>query len=237
MVRMRIDVWTDIICPFCTIAKAELDKALESFPHADAVVVVPRSFELHPGAPVELTTEYLEKKYGWSPELLARQCDHIDARARELGLTYNWRPSINAPTLDAHRLVKLAATSGLARSAEDAFMHAYFTAAQDVSDHEVLREVAASVGLDARRVEEVLASNEFADAVAADTAEARRLGVTGTPFFLIDGRYTLSGAQPAEVLGEALTTVWAEIHPVTPLAGLGIGAAAPACGPGGCTPD
>lgn len=234
---MRIDVWTDIICPFCTIAKAELDRALESFPHADAVTVVPRSYELHPGAPVEPTTEYLEKKYGWSPAVLARQCDHIDARARTLGLTYNWRPSINAPTLDAHRLVKLAATHGLARPAEDAFMHAYFTAAQDVSDHEVLREAAASVGLDARRVEEVLASDEFADAVAADTAEARRLGVTGTPFFLIDGRYTLSGAQPAEVLGEALTKVWAETHPLLPLADLGIGAAAPACGLEGCAQD
>ena len=201
---MRIDVWTDIICPFCTIAKAELDKALASFPHADEVTVVPRSYELHPGAPVEPTTEYLEKKYGWSPEQLARQCDHIDASARRLGLTYNWRPSINAPTLDAHRLVKLATTQGLGRPAEDAFMHAYFTDAKDVSDHDVLREVAASVGLDPTRVDEVLASDEFADAVAADSAEARRHGVTGTPFFLIDGKYALSGAQPAEAFGEAL---------------------------------
>ncbi len=231
---MRIDVWTDIICPFCTIAKAELDKALASFPHADEVTVVPRSCELHPGAPVEPTTEYLEKKYGWSPEQLARQCDHIDASARRLGLTYNWRPSINAPTLDAHRLVKLATTQGLGRPAEDAFMHAYFTDAKDVSDHDVLREVAASVGLDPTRVDEVLASDEFADAVAADSAEARRHGVTGTPFFLIDGKYALSGAQPAEAFGEALNRVWAETHPVTPLIDLGLGEAGPACAPDGC---
>lgn len=232
---MRIDVWTDIICPFCTIAKAELDQALASFPHADPVTVVPRSYELHPGAPVEPTTQYLEKKYGWSQALVARQCDHIDARARTLGMTYNWRPSINAPTLDAHRLVKLAAAEGLARQAEDAFMHAYFTDAQDVSDHDVLRDVAASVGLDAARVDEVLASDKFADAVAADTAEAQRHGVTGTPFFLIDGQYTISGAQPAEALREALDRVWADTHPIKPLINLGIGtAAAPSCGPDGC---
>lgn len=232
---MRIDVWTDIICPFCTIAKAELDKALASFAHADDVTLVSRSYELHPGAPVEPTTEYLAKKYGWSPELMARQCNHIDARARQLGMTYNWRPSINAPTLDAHRLVKLAETWGLARQAEDAFMLAYFTDAKDVSDHRVLREIASGVGLDPVRVDEVLHSDEFADAVAADSAEARSLGVTGTPFFLIDGKYALSGAQPAEALAAALGRVWAETHPVRPLVDLGIGTAGgPACGPDGC---
>lgn len=232
---MRIEVWTDIICPFCTIAKAELEVALASFPHADSVTVVPRSYELHPGAPVEPTTEYLEKKYGWSPQQLARQCDHIDARGRHLGLRYNWRPSINAPTLDAHRLVKLAAAQGLARPAEDAFMHAYFTDAKDVSDHAVLREIATSLGLDAARVEQVLASDEFADVVASETAEARRLGVTGTPFFLIDGKYAVSGPQSAEAFAEVLDRVWAETHPVKQLIDLNVGpGAAPSCGLDGC---
>lgn len=233
---MRIDVWTDIICPFCTIAKAELDRAVASFPHADQVSVHPRSYELHPGAPVEPTTDYLEKKYGWSSAELAAQCDAIDARARALGLHYNWRPSISAPTRDAHRLVKLASTVRLGREAEDAFMHAYFTDARDVSDHAVLREVAASVGLDAARVDAVLASDEFADAVAADTAEAQQYGVTGTPFFVIDGKYALNGAQPAEVFAQSLARVWAETHPMTPLLDLGlpVDPDAPACGPDGC---
>lgn len=232
---VRIDVWTDIICPFCTVGKAELDRALASFPHADEVTVVPRSFELHPGATVEPTTTYLERKYGWTPAQLAAQCDAIDARARAVGLRYHWRPSINAPTRDAHRLVKLAATVGLAREAEDAFALAYFTDAADVSDHGVLRERAASVGLDAVRVEQVLASDEFADAVASDTAEAKALGITGTPFFLIEGKYGVSGAQTAEAFGRALAQVWAESHPVVPLLDLGLGGASgPACGPDGC---
>lgn len=228
---MRIDVWTDIICPFCTVGKAELDRALAAFPHADEVTVVPRSFELHPGAPVEPTIDYLTRKYRWSPAQLAAQCDHIAARAQGVGLTYNWRPSISAPTLDAHRLVKLAATQGLAREAEDALMLAYFTDARDVSDHGVLREVAAEVGLDAARVDEVLSSEEFADAVAADGAEAKQYGVTGTPFFLIDGKYSLSGAQPAEAFAQALTQVWALTHPVVDL---GVAASGPSCGVDGC---
>ena len=229
---MRIDVWTDIICPFCTVGNAELDRALASFPHADQVTVVPRSFELHPGAPVEPTTDYLTRKYGWPPAQLAAQCDHIAARAESVGLTYHWRPSISAPTLDAHRLVKLAAAQGLAREAERAFMLAYFTDARDVSDHAVLREVAAAVGLDAARIDQVLASDEFADAVAADGAEARQYGVTGTPFFLIDGKYGISGAQPAEAFSRALMQVWAETHPVIDL---GSGASGPACGVDGCS--
>lgn len=228
---MRIDVWTDIICPFCTIGKAELAKALESFPHADEVTVVPRSLELHPDAPVEPLTDYLTRKYGWSPAVLARQCDHIAERAERVGLTYNWRPSLSAPTRDAHRLVKLAATEGIAAEAELAFMLAYFTDARDVSDHAVLRDVAAGLGLDAARVDEVLASDEFGDTVDADGAEARRLGVTGTPFFLIDGRFGLSGAQTAETFGQALARAWAMSHPVVDL---GLALAGPACGPEGC---
>ncbi len=230
---MRIDVWSDIICPFCTVGKAELERALAAFPHADQVTVVPRAFELHPGAAVEPTIDYLETKYGWTPAQLAAQCDAIDARARAVGLHYNWRPSISAPTLDAHRLVKLAATQGLERQAEDAFMLAYFTDAADVSDHGVLRRVAASVGLDAAAVDEVLASDAFADAVAADTAEAQAYGVHGTPFFLIDGTYGVSGAQTAAAFGQALTRVWAETHPIVPLLDLG-GPAGPSCGPDGC---
>lgn len=228
---MRIDVWTDIVCPFCTIGKAELDKALASFPHADEVTVVPRSFELHPDAPVEPLADYLTRKYGWSPSQLAAKCDHIADRAENVGLRYNWRPSLSAPTRDAHRLVKLAATEGLANEAELAFMLAYFTHAHDVSDHTVLREVAAGLGLDAGRVDAVLASDEFGDAVDADRAQAEALGVRATPFFLIDGTYGLSGAHPAETFGQALAEVWSLTHPVVDL---GLAPTGPVCGPQGC---
>nr|NLI49930.1 DsbA family oxidoreductase [Propionibacterium sp.] len=230
---MRIEIWSDIVCPFCTIGKAELDKALAAFPHADEVTIVPRSFELQPGgSAVEPVAEHLAVKYGWSPAQVAAQCDRIDARAAGLGLRYDWRAAIAAPTLDAHRLVKLAATVGLARKVETALMLAHFSEGRDVSDHGVLAEVAVGAGLDANRVAEVLASDEYADAVRADQAEAAALGVRGVPFFVVDGRFGVSGAQSAETFGEALARAWSLTHPIVDLGVQGTG---PACGPDGCS--
>lgn len=229
---MRIDFWSDIICPFCTIGKAELERALASFPHADQVTIVPRSFQLQPDAArVEPVAEHLAHKYGLSAAQVAAQSDQIAARASGLGLEFNWRVALAAPTLDAHRLVKLAATVGRAREVETALMLAYFTEGRDVSDHGVLTEVALAAGLDAARVAEVLASDEFLDAVRADQDEAAQLGVRGVPFFVIEGRFGVSGAQSAEAFAQALTRAWALTHPVVDL---GVGVSGPACGPDGC---
>ena len=210
---MRIDIWSDIICPFCTLGKAELDAALATFPHADEVTIVPRSFELQPGngtdRVAEPVVEHLTRKYGISPQQVAAQNDQIAARASALGLEFNWRTALAAPTLDSHRLVQLAATVGLAREVESALMQAYFTDGRDVSDHAVLTDVATAAGLDAARVAEVLASDEFADAVRADQAEAGRLGVRGVPFFVIDGRLGVSGAQLSDAFEQALARAWA----------------------------
>lgn len=232
---MRIDIWSDIICPFCTIGKAELDATLATFAHADDVTIVPRSFELQPGdgtpRPVEPVVEHLVRKYGITEAQVAAQNDQIAARASRLGWEFNWREALAAPTLDAHRLVKLAATVGLAREVETALMAAYFTHGRDVSDHEVLTEVAVTAGLDAGRVAEVLASGEYADAVRADQAEAAALGVRGVPFFVIDGRLGVSGAQTSETFGRALAQAWAASHPVVDLASQTAG---DSCGVDGC---
>ena len=232
---MRIDIWSDIICPFCTVGKAELDAALAAFPHADEVTIVPRSFELQPsdGTPrvVEPVMEHLTRKYGISETQVAAQNDAIAERASALGLAFDWRHALAAPTLDAHRLVKLAATVGLAREVETALMTAYFSEGRDVSDHAVLAEVGTSSGLDAARVAEVLASDEFADAVRADQREAAELGVRGVPFFVIDGRLGVSGAQASETFGRALAQAWATSHPVTDLTSQTAG---DSCGVDGC---
>lgn len=229
---MRIDIWSDIVCPFCTIGKAELDRALAAFPHADEVTIVPRSFELQPGGrAAEPVAAHLARKYGMSSAQVEAQSDQIAARAAGLGLRFDWRAALAAPTLDAHRLVKLAGTAGLAREVETALMLAYFSEGRDVSDHGVLADVAGAAGLDGDRVAEVLASDEYADAVAADQAEAARLGVRGVPFFVIDGRFGVSGAQSAETFGEALARAWSSSHPIVDLGVQGTG---PACGPDGC---
>lgn len=210
---MRIDIWSDAICPFCLIAKVELDKAIATFPHRDEVTLVRRTLAIHADVPVEPIPAYLNRKYGWSAAQIASQCDAIAARAASLGLVYNWRQATSAPTLDTHRLIAYAETVGLGAEVERAITLAHFTDGRDISDHTVLNDIARAHRLDADAVDHVLASDEFADVVAADAAEAHAMGVTGTPFTLLDGEYGVSGAQSSEAFASALAQVWAIRHP------------------------
>ena len=155
---MRIEVWTDVVCPFCYIGKRELQTALAGFEHSDEVDVVWRAFELDPDAPAEGqdTTGLLMDKYQMSSAQVAAQNEQLAARAAEVGLTYNWRQSKSANTLDAHRLVKLADTEGLAEQATERLMQAYFTDGLVVSDHDVLVRIGTGIGLAADRVRDLL---------------------------------------------------------------------------------
>jgi predicted DsbA family dithiol-disulfide isomerase len=232
---VRIEIWSDVVCPWCYIGKRRLEKALASFEHADEVEVVYRSFELDPSAPRhghELTTGVLARKYGRSEaEVRQMQQQLIDTAAEE-GLEFRLLDNLHTNTVDAHRLLHLALESGgpaLQRQLKEALLAAYFVRAQDVGDHEVLHAVATQVGLDEVRVKEVLTASEYADAVAADIAQARAYGATGVPFFVVDQRLGVSGAQPADVFAQVLERAWAESHPVLDVVG-----GADACGPDGC---
>lgn len=233
---MQIEIWSDVVCPWCFVGKRRLETALAGFEHRDEVEIVYRSFELDPSAPRhghELTTGVIARKYGRSEdEMRDMQQQLIDTAAAE-GLTMRLFENVHTNTIDAHRILHLALETGgpaLQRELKEALLASYFTDAQDVGDHGVLTAAAVGVGLDAARVGEVLASDAYADAVAADIAQARAYGATGVPFFVVDQKYGVSGAQPSEVFGRLLEQVWAESHPVLQT----VGGDAEACGPDGC---
>jgi predicted DsbA family dithiol-disulfide isomerase len=233
---MRIEIWSDVVCPWCFVGKRRLETALAGFDHTGEVEVVYRSFELDPTAPHhghELSTGVIARKYGRSEaEMRQMQQQLIDLAAEE-GLAFRLFETVHTNTIDAHRLLHLALETGgpaLQRELKEALLSAYFEQAQDVGDHDVLTKVAVGTGLDEGRVREVLAGQQYADAVAADIAQARAFGATGVPFFVVDRKYAVSGAQPAEVFAQVLEQAWAESHPVLqPLGG-----DAEACGPAGC---
>lgn len=237
---MRIEIWSDIVCPWCSIGKRRLDAALATFAHRDEVEVVWRSFQLDPTAPTTATVsvpEHLGRKYGGGEEAGLAMVARVEAIAAEEGMTWRLSESLSVNTLDAHRLLHLALESGgpAAQSAlGEALFAAYFTRAENVADHEVLRRVAAGAGLDPGRVDAVLASDEFRGDVMADQAQATAYGATGVPFFVVDRRYGVSGAQPATDLAQLLTRAWDDAHPAIEVVAEGPGSDG-ICGPDGCS--
>ncbi|MDF9716016.1 DsbA family oxidoreductase [Nocardioides sp. ChNu-153] len=233
---MRIEIWSDVVCPWCFVGKRRLEKALAGFEHADEVEVVYRSFELDPSAPQhghELTTGVLARKYGRSEAEMRQMQEQLVEVAAQEGLAMRLLENVHTRTVDAHRLLHLALETGgpaQQRELKEALLAAYFLRAEDVGDHDVLRAAAAGAGLDAARVDEVLAGDAYAEAVAADVAQARAYGATGVPFFVVDARYGVSGAQPTEVFDQLLRQAWAESRPTL----VPVGGDAEACGPDGC---
>lgn len=233
---MRIDIWSDVVCPWCYIGKRRIEKALADFPHAEEVEVVWHSYELDPGAPtepVETTAEHLGRKYGGGVEGARRMMDNVEAVAAEEGLLYCLGDTQRVNTVDAHRLLHLALADGgneLQGRLKEALLAANFVDARNVADHATLTEVAVGAGLDEARVAEVLAGDEFRDAVHADVARAQSYGATGVPFFVVDEKYGVSGAQSAEVFSQVLDRAWSESHPSLHM----VDGSADACGPDGC---
>lgn len=208
---MDIEVWSDVVCPWCYIGKRNLEAALAEFPHADRVTVSWRSFELDPTTParVDLSMdEVLERKYGMSPDQAATANRQLTELATKVGLEYHLDRVQIGNTFDAHRLLHLAAHSGLGGAMKERLLRAYFTEGRAVSDHATLAELAGEVGLDPDRVAEVLASDEFTDQVRADEARAVEIGSTGVPHFVLDGRFGVPGAQPPDVLLRLLHRMW-----------------------------
>lgn len=232
---MRIDIWSDVVCPWCYIGKRRLEEALESFDHP--VEIVWRSFQLDPSAPREATqsvAEYLGEKYGGGPAAGQQMVDRVEAVAAEAGLIFRHSQSKRANTVDAHRLLHLALEENgpeVQGRLKEALLAAYFTDAENPADHAVLTRIAVEAGLDPDRVDAVLASDEFADDVEGDIRQAASLGATGVPFFVIDGKYGIAGAQPTEVFTQVLEKAWDEAHPVLTLTG---STDAESCGPDGC---
>jgi predicted DsbA family dithiol-disulfide isomerase len=234
MKKLRIDVWSDIACPWCYVGKRRLEAALAKFPHRDEVDVVWRAFELDPSAPPERPSdvgyaERLAKKYGTSLTEAKGMLTRMTDVAAADGLDFHFEKIRPGNTFDAHRVLHLAGERGKQDAVKERYLRAYMTEGEPIGDPEALVRLAAEAGLDAEEVRATLASDAFAADVRADEEEARELGINGVPFFVLGGKYAISGAQPVELLLRALTVASAEL--ATPLEPFAEGAA---CGPDGC---
>jgi predicted DsbA family dithiol-disulfide isomerase len=213
MAVMEVEIWSDIVCPWCYLGKRHFEQALEEFGHRDDVDVVYRSFELDPSAPAGDTTstvDHLASKYGMTPQQAEDAQRQMEQRAAEEGLTFRLEGLQRGNTRDAHRLVHLARERGLQSDLVERLHRAYFTEQDSVFDHAALARLGAEVGLDPAEVAKVLDSDEYSAEVTADETVANELGATGVPFFVIDRRYGISGAQPAATITKALAQAWAE---------------------------
>jgi len=233
---MRIDIWSDVVCPWCYIGKRRLEQALtESGEQAE---IVWHSFQLDPSAtnddPRDLATR-LGEKYGGGREFGLEANERVATVGAEVGLVFNFDVAKSANTVDAHRLLHLAREldGDLQGRLKERLLKAYFTDGLPVGDHPTLTKLAVEAGLPEDRVTEVLAGSEYAAEVAADQAQALAYGANGVPFFVIDEKYGVSGAQPVEVFQEALRRANADRKPVTLITTPG-GSDAEACGPDGC---
>jgi predicted DsbA family dithiol-disulfide isomerase len=214
---MKIEVWSDIACPWCYIGKHRLDTALSSFAHADGVEVIWRSYQLDPDAPrvsdMNLN-QTLSEKHGLAPAQAVAMNDRLRQMGAKEGLTYRFDIARYGNSFDAHRLIHLARQHGLQSAMEDRLFAAYFGEGKALGDHATLLALAVDAGLPEAEVRDALNGDAFADQVLADTEKARRLNVRGVPFVVIDRKYALPGAQPVEVIGDALRQAWAEAHPI-----------------------
>lgn len=234
---MRVEIWSDIACPWCYVGKARFEKALDAFPHRDEVEVVHRSFELDPGrakGDIQPVLKMLTKKYGMSEAQAQAGEENLGAQAAAEGLAYRTRDRDHGNTFDMHRLLHFAKERGRQDELIGLLYKANFAEERTVfNDDERLVELAVAAGLDADASREVLADPKaYADEVRADEREAAELGANGVPFFVLDRKYGVSGAQPAEVFAQALTQAWGE-RPLLKLIQDGA-ADAEACGPDGC---
>ena len=210
---MKIDIWSDIMCPFCYIGKRRLEGALQDFEHKEDVVINWHSFQLdpimksHPGVSIH---DYLAERKGQTREWSLKMHQQMTENAKQEGLIYNFDIAVIANSFDAHRLIQMAKTHDLGDAAEERLFKAYFTDGKNMSDHATLIDLGSEIGLDKNEVASMLQGNDFANEVHEDIAQAQRYGINGVPFFVLDNKYGISGAQPKEVFQQAFQQAWTE---------------------------
>lgn len=215
---MQVEIWSDFVCPFCYIGKRRFEAAVSQFEGQEEIEVIYRSFELDPRAKRDNNTDIhnlLASKYGMSREEAKAMNENVGNQAKEIGLTYHFDTMIPTNTFDAHRLMHFAKQQEKLSDMTERLLKAYFTDSENISDHNTLAKLAAEVGLDQQESLAMLASDEYTQAVHADVEEGQKLGIQGVPFFVINRKYAVSGAQPTEVFLSALEKAWSEEKPLT----------------------
>lgn len=211
---MKIEIWSDVMCPFCYIGKRNFETALEKFADKDHVEVIWKSFQLDPTLPEvagdESQEDYLVKRKGMGKEQVQEMLTHVTQMAGQVGLDYKLDKSIMVNSRKAHQLIQFAKTRGLADEAEEQLFRAFFTDGKNIADIETLTQLGKDAGLDENELETAFTDEKYDELVNRDIQEARSLGVTGVPFFVFDRKYAVSGAQPAQAFSETLNKSFSE---------------------------
>ena len=232
---MKVEIWSDIVCPFCYVGKRHLELALEQLPFKNEIEVIWKSYQLDPNLPVEglnmSKKEYLVKNKGYSLEQVEGMMQHLENAGKAVGIDFNHDTLVPVNTLQAHRLTHFAQERGKGNEMEEALFYAHFTAGENVGNKEVLTRLATSIGFEKTEVEAFLVSDQALEAVQEDFEVAKGLGISGVPFFVLNQKYGVSGAQPIEAFVEALTQAFNEKKEI-----INISTAGNSCGIDGTEP-
>ncbi|WP_158824780.1 DsbA family oxidoreductase [Mucilaginibacter lacusdianchii] len=216
---MKVKIWSDVMCPFCYIGKRRFEQALEASPFKDQIEIEWKSFQLNPTLqtnPSVSVHQYLADIKGWTPDYARQLNSQVSEMAEQVGLNYNFDIAVVANSFKAHRFSHLAKQQGLGDAAEEALFKAYFTTGKNIDDNDTLIEIGTQIGLDVQALKETLESDAFADDVRQDVREAETLGIRGVPFFVMNDKYAVSGAQASEVFFNTLVTAYSEWHQQQP---------------------
>lgn len=223
---MKVEIWSDVMCPFCYIGKRHFEQAIEKLSFKNEIEVDWKSYQLNPeyhNTNNETVYDYLSRSKGMPIEQAKQMTKQVVDMAANAGLTIDFDANIPANTFNAHRLIHLAAKHNLQDLAEEKLFEAHFVNSKNIGENDVLVELAVEIGLNRAEAEEVLKGDEFAEAVRYDIYESQNLGIRGVPYFVMDRKYGVSGAQPAQAFTDALTqsfTEWKETQPKTTLTSL-----------------
>jgi predicted DsbA family dithiol-disulfide isomerase len=213
---MKVEIWSDVMCPFCYIGKRRFEDALQRFAHKDEVEIEWKSFQLNPDMKTDPSVninQYLADKKGWTLQYAQQMNAYVTSMAADAGLTYNMDKAVVANSFNAHRFTHYAKKHGKGIEAEEQLFKAYFTDGKNVDDADTLAHLGAEIGLNPAEITSMLAGNEYAEDVKHDIAEAGYLGISGVPFFVMNGKYAVSGAQAVSVFAETLDKAFSEFKP------------------------
>ncbi len=216
---MKIEIWSDVMCPFCYIGKRNFEKALAQFAEKEKIEIVWKSFQLDASVPdiaTESYEEYLVKRKGLSAEQVKGMLQNVTQMAREAGLDYHFDRSVIVNSLKAHWLIQFAKTRNLGDEAEERLFHAFFTEGKSIADIDTLTQLGVEIGLDATELQVAFTDERYAYQVNQDIQEARQIGVNGVPFFVFNRKYAISGAQPPQAFLETLRKSFDEWQKLNP---------------------
>jgi predicted DsbA family dithiol-disulfide isomerase len=205
--KMKVEIWSDVMCPFCYIGKRRFENALQKFAHKDEIEVIWKSYQLDPSIKTESgknINQYLAERKGWTLDYARQMNAHVTNMAKEVGLHYDFDKAVVANSFDAHRFSHLAAKYGLGDAAEERLFKAYFTEGKNIADHNTLVQLGLEIGIDASVIKQTLATDVYTYEVLHDINEAEALGLRGVPFFVMNRKFGVSGAQPEEVFLKTL---------------------------------